>query len=317
MNKLPQSLRLFCRARLWAVALFFTLVTVGYCAAETLVDDSGQTISFNKPFTRIISLYPAHTENIASMGATGAIIGISSSDDYPPKILDRKKYSYREDPEKFIGARPDLVLIRPMIQRSYPEFVNKLQDAGIKVVSLQPNNVDEMFVYWQKLGQLTGKQQEAQEMISTFSAAIKRFQEEVETIPPDRRPTVYFEAIHTKMKTFAPDSIAALVLQTSGAVNIGEDATQVRQTNIGYFGKEELLSHGAKIDFYVAQVGRMNPVTADIIAQEPGYQAIKAVREGNIFLIEEQLVSRPTMRILEGIEKLMTLFYPSRQQSGN
>jgi len=315
MNKLTSSLLLCCRARLWAVAFLIILVNVGHCAAETLVDDAGQTISFDKPFTRIISLYPAHTENLVSMGAADTVIGISASDDFPPEILDRKKYSYREDPEKFIGARPDLVLIRPMIQRSYPEFVNKLQNAGIKVVSLQPNNADEMFAYWQKLGILTGKQQEAQKMIDAFSGAIKKFQKEVGTIPPDRRPTVYFEAIHTKMKTFAPDSIAALVLRTAGAMNIGEDATQVRQTNIGYFGKEELLSHGAEIDFYVAQVGRMNPVTVDIIAQEPGYQAIKAVREGKIFLIEEQLVSRPTMRILEGIEKLLALFYPSRQTS--
>ena len=111
------------------------------------------------------------------------------------------------------------------------------------------------------------------------------------------------------MKTFAPDSLSSLVLKTAGAINIGEDSAQVRQTNIGYFGKEKLLSHGQDIDFFLAQVGRMNPVTAEIIASEPGFGAIKAVREGKIFLIEEQLVSRPTMRLLEGIDKLMKIFY--------
>lgn len=275
-----------------------------------MIDDAGQAISFDKPFSRIISLYPAHTENLVSMGAGNSIIGISTSDDFPPEILNRKRYSYREDPEKFIAAKPDLVLIRPMIQRSYPEFVNKLTAAGISVVSLQPNNADEMFAYWQKLGILTGKQQEAEAMVDTFKVAIKKFQKEIADSYADRRPTVYFEAIHTKMKTFAPDSIAALVLRTAGARNIGEEASQVRQTNIGYFGKEKLLSHGNDIDYYVAQVGRMNPVSIETIKQEPGYQAIKAVRDGKIYFIEEQLVSRPTMRTLEGIQKLITIFYP-------
>ena len=60
-------------------------------------------------------------------------------------------FSYREDPEKFLAARPDLVIIRPMIDRGYPQFVSRLEKNGITVISLQPQNVEVMF-HHQKVG---------------------------------------------------------------------------------------------------------------------------------------------------------------------
>jgi iron complex transport system substrate-binding protein len=54
----------------------------------------------------------------------------------------------------------------------------------------------------------------------------------------------------------------------------------------------------------------MNQVTREMIEGEPGFQAIKAVREGKISLIDEELVARPTMRLLEGIRQVRKMLYP-------
>ncbi|MDR1257580.1 MAG: hypothetical protein LBJ86_07530, partial [Spirochaetaceae bacterium] len=35
----------------------------------SVTDDEGNTVSFDKPFTRIISFYSAHTENLFALGA--------------------------------------------------------------------------------------------------------------------------------------------------------------------------------------------------------------------------------------------------------
>ena len=277
---------------------------------KTIIDSSGQTIQFAKPFTRIISLYSAHTENLCSLGAEAQLIGIGKGDDFPPAILGKPDFSYREDPEKFIANRPDLVLVRPMIERSYPEFINKLRQAGITVFSLQPNTIEENFAYWRTLGTLTGRETQAEEMITAFTTRLTKVQEGLQDIPPNRRPKVYFEAIHGKMKTFAQDSIAVYVLEQAGGINLAADAEQVRETNIAAYGKERLLSRGDEIDIFLAQEGKMNPINEKTIRDEPGFQAIKAVREGKILLIAESLVSRPTLRILDGIEQLNAAFYP-------
>jgi len=277
---------------------------------NSIVDASGKTVALKTPYKRIISLYSAHTENICSLGAQNQLIGISRSDDYPPSITEKQRFSYREDPEKFIGSKPDLVLIRPMIERSYPEFINKLQKAGITVISLQPTSVEGMFEYWRKLGILTGKIMEADEMIKTFHERLQIVKERVEKIADADKPKVYFESIHKKMKTFAPESMAIFVLQQAGGVNIAADATQVRKTNIASFGKEKLISRGKDIDIFLAQHGRMNPVSLEIINKEPGFSALKAVQKKRVYLIEESLVSRPTLRILDGIEQLNNILYP-------
>ncbi len=284
--------------------------------AKTVIDSSGQSVQIAGPFAKIISLYSAHTENLCSLGAGEQLVGVGTGDDYPPAVLTKPAFSYREDPEKFIAAGPDLVLVRPMIERSYPEFINKLRQAGITVISLQPNTIEEIFSYWRTLGTLTGREVQAEEMIATFTARLARVRERLQDIPAERRPRVYFESIHGKMKTFARDSIAVYVLEQAGGINLAADAEQVRETNIAAYGKERLLSRGGEIDIFLAQQGKMNPVDLSTISGEPGFQAIKAVREGKILLIAEPLVSRPTLRILDGIEQLTTVFYPQNNPQG-
>ena len=54
---------------------------------KIIIDDGGRKIKIKKNYNRIISLYPAHTENIVAVGGTDSLIGISRSDTYPAFIL--------------------------------------------------------------------------------------------------------------------------------------------------------------------------------------------------------------------------------------
>jgi len=273
-----------------------------------IVDQAGRKLTVYKPFERIISLYGAHTENLFNLGLDNEIIGVSRHETYPPQALQKPVFSYREDPEKFLAVRPDLVIIRPMIDRGYPQFVSMLEKNDIMIISLQPGNVEDMYIYWQILGLLSGKQQRAMKMISQFKAAVSDFKSLTDAKTTKKR--VYFEAIHSKMKTFTPDSMAVFALETAGGINIATDAKPVRNTNIAYYGKERILSHGREIDVYLAQSGAMNKPTMKLIMNEPGFKTIKAVAEGEIYFIDEHIVSRPTMRLLDGIYNIGKILYP-------
>ena len=302
---------LYYRAQLSELRLIvvvFLLTAILLLTTSSISTASGQL--GEKTYSRIISLYSAHTENLVSMGAADQLVGISLSDNYPPEILDKKKYSYREDPERFIAANPDLILIRPMIERSYPQLIAKIREAGIAVVSLQPTSVDGIFEYWRQLGKLCGRTTGAEEMIKRFTEELKEIQAEVAQIPLEKRPRVYFESMHRKMKTFAPTSIALFVLEQAGGRNVATDAKQIRNTNIAAYSKERILAHAHEIDVFVAQRGRMNPVGLEEIRNETGFNTIKAIQQNKIILIDEHLVSRPTMRLLEGIRQLHVGLYP-------
>ncbi len=299
------------RRLLVAIALMLAaLLVAANTMAATIVDAGGQTVTISHPFARIISLYGAHTENLFSLGLDAEIIGVTASDDFPARAAAIERFSYREDAEKFIAARPDLVLVRPMIARAYPHLLAKLQQAGITVVSMQPTNIEETFLYWRQLGILTGREAQAAEMVQTFQQGIDGINKKVATIPAAKRQRVYFEAIHRKMKTFAPTSMTIFALTTAGGVNVAADADPVRETNIAAYGKERILSHAHEIDVFLAQKGVMNKIDRQGILAEPGFPAIKAVRDGQVYLIDEKLVSRPTMRLLDGIHGIGEILYP-------
>lgn len=276
--------------------------------ADRIIDQSGRKIHVRKPFHRIISLYGAHTENLFDLGLDKEIIGVCPNEAYPEAALKKPVFSYHDDPEKFLAHRPDLVLIRPMIDRGYPQLVRRLESSAITVVSLQPATIEDMYRYWKILGILCGKQDRADQMTQHFQKKIAELNALKQQIPKKKR--VYFEAIHDRMKTFSPDSIAAFALETAGGLNIASDAEPVKGSNIASYGKEKILSHAADIDVYLAQSGAMNRPTVSLIQNEPGFQAIRAVEEGRIFIIDEMLVSRPCTRLLTGIHMIGTFLYP-------
>ncbi len=271
----------------------------------------GVALSQENPARRIISLYPAHTENLFRLGLSEEIIGVSPSEAFPPEVFKKPVYSYREDPEKIIAVDPDLVLIRPFIERKYPAFVEKLRDAGLRVVSMQPLNFDQMFNYWRKLGELTGRKREAEEMVEEFKLGLEKIKSIVRRIPPSKRKRVFFESVHKGPKTVAPGSIADTALKLAGGINVAEkDAMPRPNSTIAYYSKEKLLSHADEIDVYIAQRGAMNRIKLRKIYEESGYGAIKAIRNRQVYIIDEKIVSRPTYRLLYGIEELGRILYP-------
>jgi iron complex transport system substrate-binding protein len=195
-----------------------------------------------------------------------------------------------------------------MIDRGYPQFVQRLEKTGITVVSLQPGTVEEMIGYWRILGMLTGREDPAKHMADRFNRSVAGLRLLTAGIHPKKR--VYFEAIHTKMKTFSPDSMAVFALETAGGINVAADAQPVRDTNIAAYGKERILAKAAGIDVFLAQSGTMNQPTVELIKAESGFRAIRAVQTGQVHIIDERLVSRPTLRLLDGIFEIGKILYP-------
>lgn len=301
------------------VTLLFTILALIFvttdCSAFTITDAEGNILEVREPFKRIISLYPAHTENLAALGLREELIGVTAADRKHPELSHKQVFSYHDDPELFIAAKPDLVLIRPMINRAYPQLISHLERMGITVISLQPRTVDELFQYWQSLASLSGRQKEGEQMTSQFTQKLERIAQTVAAIPADKRPRVYFEAIHDKMKTFSPDSIAVYCLEQAGGINIASDAVPRHGSNIAQYGKERILQKAGQIDVFLAQAGKMNPISMKILEEEPGFNAIKAFKNKRYALIDEEIVSRPTMNLIRGIEQIHHILYDSDNKS--
>ncbi len=273
-----------------------------------VIDQAGRRIRAGQVKRRIISLYTAHTENLFALGLGESVIGVTAHDSFPPAARTKPVFSAHDDPERLLAAKPDLVLVRPMIDRGHPDFIQRLEESGVTVVSLQPRNMDEVMTYWKILGVLSGQRQRAGRLVAAFRRAVADFRRL--TAGLKNKPRVYFEAIHSKMKTFAPTAAAIFVLEAAGGINVASDAPVRPNNNIAVYGKERILSHARRIDYYLAQQGPMNPVRVNDIVKEPGFEIIKAVAAGRVYLVSEKIVSRPTCRLLLGIQRIGTILHP-------
>ncbi len=310
MNMFKQSRCIIRRFKtITGILLFIVLITSAQVWAVTLTDKKGRRIVFSNPFTRIISLYGAHTENLYHLNLENQILGVSINDTFPPQVDKKIKFSYHDGPEKFLAYMPDLVLIRPMIDNGYPKLIQRLEKSGITVVSLQPSGIREMYDYWLALGLLTGREQQAEQMVREFKEKTADIQALIQGIHPKKK--VYFQAIHTRMKTFTQGAMPIFALETAGGINVASDAKASRNTNIAIYGKEQILAKASQIDVFLAQKGVMNAVNIEQIKKEPGFNIIKAIKNNQIFLIDENIVSRPVPRLYNGIIKIGKCLYPN------
>ena len=297
---------------IWTLALaLIGCSAVGMAAEQRLAERhlAPEAALEGAPYERIISLYGAHTQNLLAMGAADRLVGVDAQAAHLPGAKGKPVFSYHDDPERFLGARPDLVLIRPMIARGYPKLVDRLVQSGIQVVSVQPTGVGELADYWRQLGRLAGRPAPAEKMCRTFAAAVADFKRLSARVDQPKR--VYFEAMHDTMKTFTPHAMAIFALETAGGINVAADAPVRVNNNIAVYGKERLLAHADQIDVFLAQKGAMNQASVATITAEPGFGVIKAVKSGAVYLIDEAIVSRPTLGLLQGIYRIGCLLYPT------
>lgn len=313
---------LFCAV----LALCLSLPMLGGCAAQpasaapaaaeqqpplySFVDDEGQTVAFSQPFERVISMYSAHTENLFSLDAASQVIGGYNTCTYPPEAAFLPMYDYNADPESVIAADPDLVLIRPFISDKAPDYVAALRGAGITVVSLYPDGFSQFPKYVRKLAMLVGKQPQAEQQLALLQTQLDGIAALTADMPDP--PTVFFEATEVNLRTASADSMPARAIALAGGVNLAEGEPPLSAGGtIAGFGAERILQHADAIDVYVSQRGAMNAGgNEQSIRERPGFEAIKAVRQGRVHLINEKLISSPTFRYAQGVRELARFLYP-------
>ena len=277
-------------------------------AAISFIDDDGRTVNLEGPGRRIISLYSAHTENLFSIGAGEALIGGHTTCVYPPEAASFAVYDYNGDPEYIIAAEPDLVLTRPFIRRHSPNYLAEIEKAGIPVVSLYAESLEDFDGYIRRLALLAGAEAEAEEQLARFHQGLDQIR--AATGGRDSKQTVFFESTEREIRTVSAGSFPALAIEIAGGVNIAGGAKPAAPgSSIAPFGAEKLLLHAGEIDVYIIQRGSMNSGGGDP-AERPGYRSIKAIQNRRILYIDEKLASSPTFRYLNGVREIARFLYP-------
>ena len=264
----------------------------------TVTDDSGHQVTLAKPAARVVSLAPANTEIAFALGAGAKLVAGTSYDDYPaaakalPKIGDFASPSV----EKIVSFTPDLVLAAGGIQTGLRA---KLEKLGIKVFVVDPTTLDGVYGDLASLGQLLGVSDKATVLVSAMKQRATVVEQKVAGLS---KPTVFVEIYSKPLMTAAKATFIDNLVTLAGGSNVGDAAG----TGYPAFSSEVLFKDNP--DIYIATTGSM--ATPGQIAKRSGFSGLKAVKDGRVYVIDDNLLVRPGPRLVDGLEQLAQMIHP-------
>jgi iron complex transport system substrate-binding protein len=259
----------------------------------------GHTLALDAVPERIISLAPAHTETLYALGLEDKVVGVTEYCNYPPQAVEKPKVgSFATiDLEQVVGLEPDLVLATTM---HVAETVPALQERGIAVFVVDPQTVAQVLDAIDRIGQITGSQEAAEALVADRQARIDAVRGKVKDAPC---PRVFWE-LGAELYTVGPDTFIDDLITLAGGENVAADA----DSSWPQLSVEAIVMRDPDV---IVLADHNYGQTAEMVKERPGWEDIRAVREGNIIAItDDDIVSRPGPRIVEGLEFLARALHP-------
>ncbi|MDH5693021.1 MAG: cobalamin-binding protein [Gammaproteobacteria bacterium] len=268
------------------------LLCAGALRAEIVViDDLEREVRLPTVAKRVISLAPHLTEMLFSAGAGGQLVAIDSYSDFPQEARKLPRIGAYDavDLERVFSLNPDLVV---MWQSGNPaKLREKLLKLGVPVFVSQPMNYKMIASNVERLGRLTGHEQEARREASVFLSRMSAFENR-----PKRGERVFYQLSESPIYTINGDHLISEIIRLCGGENVFADlsilAPQVGLEAVITANPSVILINGTHAN---AQQWAENWQRWDTVS---------AVKKRRIHLLDADLLARHTFRIAEGATAL-------------
>jgi len=271
----------------------------------TVTDGLGRTLTLDQSPQRVISLAPSNTEILYAVGAGDLMVGRDDFSNFPEEALvlptvggSMGDYNL----EQIASLQPDLVLAAEI---NTPEQVRALEDLGIKVYYLSnPIDLDGVFQNLLIVGELTGRQSQAQVLAERLRARVNAVQQEVASVT--ERPKVFYELDGSEPArpwTAGKGTFMDLLIQLAGGENVGASM----DVSWGQLSLEALLLANPDV---ILLGDAAYGVTAEQVASRPGWEGIKAVKTNRVIPFNDDTASRPGPRLVDALEILARILHP-------
>jgi len=249
--------------------------------------------------SRIVCLTEEPTEVLYALGQDQRIVGISGFTVRPARARQEKPRvsaftSAKLD--RILALQPDLAIGFSDMQA---DIAAALIRAGVEVWISNHRSVDGILGYVQRLGALVGQAGRAADYVAELQAGIDRVRQQAAALP--RRPRVYFEE-------WDEPAISA-IRWVSELIGIAGGDDIFPQRAAASLGRDRIVADPAEViqaapDLIIGSwCGKK--FRPERVAARPGWQAIPAVRDGQLHEIKSPLILQPGPAALtDGLARL-------------
>lgn len=287
---------------------------------------------------RIVSLLPSATEIVCALGLEDSLVGITHECDYPPTVADKPRLTaskishetmtsaeidhavrsqldghgsiYDLDEERLRALRPDLIITQELcdvcaVSYKTVKQAARMFETEVRVVSLEPNTIEDIFANIRTVGELTGREAKASEVVEGLRARLERVNRALAdtTVHPRTLMLEWLEPV------FAPGHWVPEQVRIAGGDH-----------GFGRAGQPSVTTNAEEIRAYAPEVIVMIPCgyyKEDILRQLPrarlplGWNELPAVRAGQVWAVDAtSYFSRPGPRVVDGTEILARILHP-------
>lgn len=266
------------------------LLSAGCAQATSLMDMYGREVVLDAPATRIVALAPSDCEILCALGAEDLLVGRGAYCDYPESILDVPVVETGENTnlEQIIALQPQVVLMADMAQTA--EQVQALEDAGIRVVLSDANDIEGVYTAIRMIGQLTGLEGEAEALVADMQATFDGIAAQSE----ETGKTVYFEVspleygLWTAGANTFMDELASLCGLTNAFADVEGWAA---------ISEEQVLERDPDYIVTISMYYGEGPTPVEEIMGRAGWEGLTAIQNGDVFNADSNEISRPGPRL--------------------
>ncbi len=262
----------------------------------TVRDDAGRTVTIARKPGRIVSLAPANTEIVYALGLLGELKGVTTYDDYPAEATKLPKMGDFTTPnlEAIAAAKPDVILVTGGVQA---DIVGKLEGSGAKVVVIDPQDLKGTYAAIGMAGKILGATKKADEVVAKMKADADGIAKAVSSAP---KVGCFVEIGWNPLFTAGTGTLLQDLITSAGGVNV------VKQKGYVGYSVEQLVTDQPAV--YLGTKSSIGDVGA--LASRPGYSGLNAIKDGKVFSLDDNLVSRPGPRIVEGMRQIAKALHP-------
>lgn len=264
-------------------------------SAREITDDLGKSVKIPEKIERAVSLAPNLTEIAFAVGAGDKLVGVTTYCDYPLEAREISKIGDTINPniENIIALKPQIVLVSTASQ--IEAFTRQLEAQNVAVFVTNPNSLEDIYKSIEKIGLIFNREAESRKIVADLQTRVAAVEAKTKAA---EKTKVFVQISKESLYTIGKDSFLTDLIRRAGGASLTSDLPtaypKISLETASALNPEAIILSESEDNLEPNEVFRNSP----------------ARRDGKVFRIAADLLSRPGPRAVDGLEQAAKALHP-------